>query len=101
MTIHIDLSDITDNLDLEDELTAAVIDDVQTKLGLDLLSGLQVATPVDTGEARNSWQLGGSGALTHVQSDSPYMGRLNDGHSKQAPAGFIENVIDDVVGRFK
>ena len=96
-TFRIDLSDLMSNLDLEAELTEEMIDDVQTKMGLDLLGGLVMATPVDTGAARNSWQMGGEGPVTYVESASPYMGRLNDGHSKQAPAGFIENVIDAVV----
>lgn len=100
-SFYIDISDLTDNFDLEAELTDTVIADVQTKLGLDLLNGLTMATPVDTGQARNGWQLAGEGDLTVVENRVPYIGKLNDGHSQQAPAGFIENVIDDVTRGLK
>lgn len=98
-TFKIDLSDLTGNLNIEAELTDQAVSDARKKLGLDLLAGLQLATPVDTGEARNSWQLESTDDETVVQTSSPYMNRLNNGHSKQAPAGFIENVIDAVTKR--
>lgn len=95
----IDLSDLLNGLDLEAELNKTKVSDVRKKMGLGLLSGLQLATPVDTGEARNSWQMEATEDQTVVQSSSPYMGALNNGHSQQAPAGFIENVIDEVAKR--
>lgn len=97
--IEIDISDLIGNLDFEAELNEELMTKVRKKVGLDLLAGLQLATPVDTGEARNSWQLESTDAETVVQTSSPYMNRLNAGHSKQAPAGFIENVIDEVTKR--
>lgn len=94
--IRIDLSDLTANLNLEAELNEIVVEEVTKKLALDLQAGLILATPVDTGQARNGWQIEDAGELTVVQNMVPYIGVLNDGHSKQAPAGFVENVIDDV-----
>lgn len=36
-----------------------------------------------------------------IQNNLPYAGRLNDGHSKQAPAGFVEAAIDQAVSPFR
>lgn len=78
-------------------------------------------TPVDTGHARANWTLSAGapafGAVTgkgdggvasviawdlgdgplFVNNNAPYILRLNDGHSKQAPAGFIERAIDEAL----
>lgn len=62
------------------------------KVATDLHAGLMLATPVDTGRARNGWQLE-LGAMPVVENQVPYIGVLNDGHSKQAPALFIEAEI--------
>lgn len=72
---------------------------------------VKVEMPVDTGRARSSWGhwtgglkkanpqagagdsvwLTSDGGLTITQgSNVPYIGALNDGHSKQAPVGFID-----------
>ena len=92
---------------------------------LEINKRLILATPVDTGRAQSNWMpsLGSpaSGqrepmqpaeAMTIAQStfsaappfpvlwlsnNLPYIRRLNQGHSKQAPAGFVETVIDGVV----
>ena len=83
------------------------------------------ATPVDTGHARNNWlasidnpkqgtpnaeSKSGSDAITQITSTGialtlndvgvivnnvPYIRRLNAGHSKQAPAGFIEKAAQN------
>lgn len=94
--IRFDFSDILNNLDFEDDLNEALVEDVRVKTGADLLAGLVLATPVDTGQARNGWQIDTTGGQTTVENRVPYINRLNEGHSKQAPAGFVENVIDDV-----
>ncbi|MFZ4165309.1 hypothetical protein [Brevundimonas sp. NPDC058933] len=99
MSIRIDLSDLTSNLNLEAELNEIAVQEVVKKLALDLQAGLMLATPVDTGQARNGWQIAEAGDLTAVENMVPYIGVLNDGHSQQAPAGFVENVIDDVTKR--
>lgn len=98
-TFKIDLSDLLNGLGEDAELTEAAVADVRKKLALDLLGGLQMATPVDTGEARNSWQIETTADQSVVQTSSAYMHALNNGHSKQSPAGFIENVIDAVTKR--
>ncbi len=34
-----------------------------------------------------------SGQTIHITNNLPYIGRLNDGYSAQAPAGFVENAV--------
>lgn len=91
---------------------------------LDLDADLRDQTPVDTGFAANSWQAqangspapveggtGGSdmatiaagiGGVVSLVNSAVYIGKLNKGHSPQAPAGFVEaaaNRLDDHIAR--
>lgn len=34
-----------------------------------------------------------SGQTIHITNNLPYIGRLNDGHSAQAPSGFVEKAV--------
>lgn len=36
---------------------------------------------------------GGQGNAIHITNNLPYIGRLNNGHSAQAPAGFVEKAV--------
>ena len=86
-------------------------------------SAVVLATPVATGRARANWHAeinsaslavttdvspSGSEAITaakpiidkaqagdtvHITNNLPYIGRLNDGWSAQAPAGFVEEAV--------
>lgn len=65
------------------------------KVSLDAMRRIKIRMPVDTGRAQNDW--GTSiwevldGGLTIVQgSKLEYIEGLNEGNSKQAPAGFID-----------
>jgi len=82
-----------------------------------VMGELKRVTPVDTGRARNSWlatqnknefEKTGSGGIplglmSNVSEDKieqwyitngvPYIKKLNEGSSKQAPARFIENTV--------
>lgn len=79
------------------------------------------STPVDTGRARSNWQvelnapatgtvppMDASAALAkaeariaqaqpgdtiHITNNLPYIGRLNEGWSAQAPAGYVESAV--------
>jgi len=62
---------------------------------LGLLTELRADTPVDTGLAKQSWEvLGatpvGNNIAIDIRNPVPYIGDLNRGSSKQAPAHFIE-----------
>lgn len=97
---------------------------VTRRLGLSVLSGVVLRTPVDTGRARANWQVGlgltergtdeaafdkaGSATIAaggavmagqkgfqpiSITNSVPYIGRLNDGSSQQAPAGYVESTL--------
>ena len=94
-------------------------------LTINVQAGLMAETPVDTGFAAANWQITigapatgtvamGAGVAvgasvladyqladgsTFVTNNAPYIRRLNGGHSKQAPAGFVEAVVAREVAR--
>lgn len=100
-------------------LPAELIVPFQKKIVLEIFSRLVVKTPVDTGHARNNWQITiGSeaqdeidapinelGALStlgpfqdvYITNNVPYIERLDNGHSmKQAPAGMVTPTLNEV-----
>lgn len=90
---------------------------------------LKQASPVDTGRFRASWQVGENAApggiapegsyssspplsrinydqerlgnVYSVHNNLPYAEPLANGHSKQAPAGWVQTVAKDVQGRVR
>ncbi|WP_086464347.1 hypothetical protein [Oceanibaculum nanhaiense] len=74
---------------------AAAITETSDHLATHLLQELRAATPVETGRARDGWHLTEAG----IRNDVPYVGRLNAGSSRQAPAGFVEAAIDRALER--
>lgn len=56
----------------------------------ELLKDLKEATPVDTGRARDGWELVKGVDVNKIENDVPYIDRLNHGSSKQAPPFFVE-----------
>ena len=96
------------------------MDLVVKKIALEVLTGIVMKTPVDTGRARGNWQVdigsfalgnisafdpAGSGTIArglsvinrqkgeqalYIVNNLPYILRLEDGYSKQAPAGMVE-----------
>ncbi|MDH7971042.1 hypothetical protein QH494_02515 [Sphingomonas sp. AR_OL41] len=71
-----------------------MVADVRAKLVGDLHKALVLATPVDTGRARLGWVP--DLAAGTIENNVEYIEALNAGHSKQAPAGYVENTIDAV-----
>jgi len=81
------------------------------------LSGIEQATPVDSGRARSNWNISSgvpdmetserteprdqTGAINAAPADKtifisnglPYIERLNEGYSKQAGANFVEEAV--------
>ena len=102
------------------KVEGALIDAVRT-LALDASAGIVLATPVKSGRARANWNvsvnridytvtanttasdiLGRAGAATadirltdtfYLTNNLPYIRRLNNGYSKQAPAMFVEKAV--------
>lgn len=100
--MRIDISHITANIAIDIKLTEEQVQDVTTKVTLDLQRALMLKTPKDTGRAARGWvATTPSTPYEHgvVENNVEYIGKLNDGHSKQAPAGFVEASIQDVADR--
>ena len=57
---------------------------------------LTVVTPVDTGEARRGWKLNKNGDVILIINEVEHIVYLNNGHSKQAPQYFIEQVLSTI-----
>lgn len=102
------------------------LDRVGRAVGIELLGRLIRATPIDNGRARGNWNASvgvedgsddperrereafsegsariaqlklSTGAHLFVSNGVPYMGRLNDGYSQQAPAAFIQGTVQDM-----
>jgi HK97 gp10 family phage protein len=60
------------------------------KSAVRMVSDLKSVTPVDTGNARDSWSAVTTPVSVDIQNTAEYMKYLNAGSSKQAPAFFIE-----------
>lgn len=103
---------------------------IQRKLAMIMLRRVILKTPVDTGRARNNWQLsqgtppagivesgdrGGNGAIQRgageianirtptllwLANNLPYIERLENGYSRQAPAGMLRATIEELRGAF-
>lgn len=94
MSIHVDISQLLAAIPLIETRSKEMAEAIRDKIALDIQGDLIRETPVDTGQARNGWQNDLVGGQRHVQNSVPYIGELNNGHSNQAPAGFIEAIID-------
>lgn len=70
----------------------AITKAAQDKLLLDLHAGLVGVTPVDTGQAKQGWTVDTQAGK--IENNVEHVPKLNQGHSPQAPAGFIETEID-------
>ena len=54
------------------------------------VESLQSVTPVLTGYTASRWTHEMEDGVGVITNDAPYIDRLNEGHSKQAPPKFIE-----------
>lgn len=92
ITIKLDLSQLKHQLE---DAVAEILEDKMTDIFVDLTSPPPVGIPVDKGTARNATQLDTSVPLApEITNSAPYINRLNAGHSKQSPSGFIDAIVD-------
>lgn len=103
---------------------------VTRKIGTEALSRVVLKTPVDTGRARGNWSVSvgvedmsitdntdpggqatiaaGVGAIgavqqpqvVYVQNNVPYIERLENGHSQQAPGGMVALTVAELEAMF-
>ena len=103
-------------------------DGIVRAVTLSLFNGIIRDTPVDTGRARGNWQTtvgapakgeidrdgaspaiaeveaktpAGAGQETFIANDLPYIEALEDGNSKQAPAGMVKRNMDRIERNLK
>lgn len=90
------------------------------KVTIDVWGRVTELTPVDTGRARASWHITDSPGndkpeepgtygppllprhvpnadILYIVNGLPYIGKLNDGWSDKAPAGFVEMAVAEVL----
>ncbi len=94
--MKVDFSEILNGLDEDMMLTEREIKEVTEKITLDVQADLIRATPKDTGTASRGWQATLPASAYDegvVENNIPYIEALNNGHSKQAPTNFVENVV--------
>ena len=82
---------------IEAEVSQLALKDIHSKIDY-AEAQLQIVTPVDTGVARKGWYTKKSrtlfnGQVGEINNDVEYISFLNNGHSKQAPKYFIEQVL--------
>jgi hypothetical protein len=106
-----------------DRIVDAKLDRLGRAVAFETIGRLMDATPVDIGRARGNWNLSrgaedvstdpdrrapaalaqaqarvasvrmSQGDKVYLTNGLPYIGKLNDGHSRQAPAAFIQLVV--------
>lgn len=94
--MKIDFSDLANNIVKDVKLTEQELVDLTAKITLDVHADLVLVTPVGTGTARGGWTAVTPTAPYEagvVENNVDYIGILNDGHSPQAPAGFVDNIV--------
>ena len=95
------------------------------RFAVNLANELASQTPIDTGAARSNWSIGidtpnqgfdknktdgrvdsrplhelKNFKVLYITNNAPYIVRLNEGHSPQAPARFIERAVFNSVNKF-
>lgn len=78
---------------VEKEIKEEAMLQVQNKVLEVIKLDLMAATPVDTGEAQNSWSIALTPTGGTITNSSDHIKYLNLGSSNQAPAYFIEQTV--------
>lgn len=58
-------------------------------------------TPRRSGSAARAWKQQGSGTKTVVENDKPYIQRLDEGYSRQAPGGILKPTIKEIKRKYR
>jgi len=85
---------------IEQEVKEAANEEISGKVAR-ATKELKTVTPVDTGKARLGWEnktfIAADGFLDgSIKNEVEYIDILNNGHSKQAPKFFIEQVLSKI-----
>lgn len=69
------------------------------KISTDVLATVKKYTPIKLGTARQGWRIARSSKGNSIVNRVPYIGRLEEGLSRQAPNGMIEPTIKEISKR--
>lgn len=75
------------------------IDQEVASVAKDTFQTLERYTPKRSGRARSNWRLTGSKGEFRATNKTPYIGRLNQGYSKQSPRGITRPAIREVLNK--
>lgn len=67
----------------------------------DVRSTASRRTPRRSGAAARAWKEQGSGTQTVVANDKPYIQRLDEGYSKQAPGGILKPTLKEIRRKYR
>ena len=77
------------------------VDQLVGSISQDLFKTIKRKTPKKSGRARRGWNLKKQSQGFEVKNTVPYIQRLDEGYSKQAPRGFSRQSIREVINRHK
>jgi hypothetical protein len=72
-----------------------IVEQEKQNLADDYRSAVVPRTPIDTGRARNGWQA----RKTGINNAVPYIRKLEEGYSRQAPRGFVQQALNITIER--
>lgn len=78
------------------ELTEDMLTEFVGKIALEVHADCVLETPVDTGQARQGWEVTTPTTAYEdgiVENNVEHIVYLNDGHSPQAPEGFVDTIV--------
>jgi len=70
-----------------------IVEQEKQNLADDYKSSVVPRTPIDTGRARRGWQA----RKTEIKNNVPYIGKLEEGYSRQAPNGFVRQALSSTI----
>lgn len=76
------------------------VDQMVRQVSTDLLDTVKQKTPVASGRAKRGWRLRRQSKFSYeVANRVPYISRLDEGYSKQAPRGMTRPATREVLNR--
>lgn len=76
------------------------VDQMVRSISTDLFNTVKQFTPVRSGRAKRSWRLRKERKYSYeVSNRVPYIDRLDEGYSKQAPQGMTRPALREVLNR--
>lgn len=78
------------------------LDQIVRSVSLQIFNQIKDLTPVakvNGGRAKRGWRISGSKNSYTVSNKVPYIGRLDEGYSKQAPEGMTRPALREVLQR--